>query len=105
MLEDIRNCYRVGKVLFSGHAKNEMDEEEFGRIIENEVNEVVLNGRIIEHYSDDTPYPSCLIFGRTEKNRPLHVVCAYSGDDDLAIIITVYQPDPQKWINYERRKL
>jgi len=26
----------------------------------------------------------------------LHVVCAYSDEDNLAIVITVYQPDPEK---------
>jgi hypothetical protein len=68
-------------------------------IKENEESEAVLNGKIIENYSDDEPYPSCLLYGRTDNNRPL-----YASEDDLVIIITVYEPDPQKWINYERRK-
>lgn len=104
MIEDIQNCYKSGKVLFSQHAKAEMENEELGRIKEKEVNKAILNGKIIENYPDDKPYPSCLIYGKTEEERPLHVVCAYSKDDDIAIIITVYQPDPQKWIEYERRK-
>jgi hypothetical protein len=47
---------------------------------------------------------SCLKYGRAENNRPLHIVCAYSKEDDMVIIITVYEPDSQKWINFERRK-
>jgi hypothetical protein len=38
----------------------------------------------------------------TAKGRPLHVVCAYSAEDDLVIVITSYQPDPRKWVDYER---
>ena len=29
--------------------------------------------KIIEEYSDDEPYPSCLIYGTTGQRRPLHV--------------------------------
>jgi hypothetical protein len=59
----------------------------------------------IENYPDDEPYPSYLIYGKTKKKRPLHIVCAYSKEEDLVIVITVYQPDPQKWIDNERRKI
>ena len=105
MIEEIQNCFKLEKILFSKHAKTEMDNDEFGNIIEHEVVEVVLNGKIIEDYPEDEPYPSCLIYGKTEKDRPLHVVCAYSKEDELTIIVTVYHPDPEKWIdNEERRK-
>jgi len=103
MLEEIQNCFRLEKVLFSRHAKTEMENDKFGVILEKEVFEAVLNGKIIEDYPEDEPYPSCLIYGRTEKDRPLHIVNAYSKEDDLSVIITVYQPSRQKWIDYERR--
>ncbi len=82
-----------------------METEEFGEIKEKEVAEAVLNGKIIETYPDDEPYPSCLIYGRTFENRPLHIVCAYSSESDIVIVITVYQPDPDRWIDFERRKI
>ena len=59
----------------------------------------------VETYEDDRPYPSVLVFGRTESGRPLHVVIAYDKDDDIAVIITVYQPDPARWIDFRRRRL
>jgi hypothetical protein len=62
-----------------------------------------LTGKIIENYAEDEPYPSCLIYGRTKQNRPLHVVCAYSEDEELSIVITVYQPHPERWIEFSRR--
>lgn len=104
MLKEIKKCLRVEKLLYSTHAKNEMEEDKFGEIKENEVFEAVLNGRIIKNYPDDNPYPSCLIYGNTSKGRPLHIVCAYAQDDNLVIIITAYQPDPELWIGFERRK-
>ena len=81
-----------------------MRTEEFGRIREEEVFEAIMSGGIIEEYRDDKPYPSLLIYGRTQNERPLHVVCAYSGEDDLAIVITAYQPDPNLWIDFKRRR-
>ncbi|MBW2005641.1 MAG: DUF4258 domain-containing protein [Deltaproteobacteria bacterium] len=44
------------------------------------------------------------MYGRTTDNRPLHVVCAYADEDSLAIIITAYQPHPDRWIDFSRRK-
>jgi len=54
-------------------------------------------------YPDDEPYPSCLIYGKTDKTRPLHIVCAYAEEIDKVIIITVYQPHPDRWLDFERR--
>ena len=81
-----------------------MENDESGEILDSEVFEIVSTGTIIEHYPDDEPYPSCLIYGRTTKNRPLHAVCAYSEDEKLSIVITVYQPNPERWIGFSRRK-
>lgn len=104
MLQEIQDCFKSEKVLYTRHARDEMEKEEFGEIKDKEVCETVLNGKITETYPEDEPYPSCLIYGKTSGNRPLHVVCAYSKDSDMAIIITVYQPNPDQWIDLERRK-
>jgi len=104
MLEKIQNCFRAERLYYTGHAKDEMESEEFGEIRDEEVFESVLKGKIIEDYPEDKPYPSCLIYGRTSNDRPLHVVCAYSDEDNLAIIITAYQPHPEQWIDFSRRK-
>ena len=59
--------------------------------------------KIIKDYPDDDPYPSCLIFGMTSESRPLHIVCAYAAEEDMVIIITVYEPRVEQWIGFERR--
>ncbi len=103
-IENIRRCFESDSVLYTYHARFEMKNEEFGQIKEHEVYEAICTGEVIEEYPDDIPYPSLLIFGSTRNNRPLHAVCAYNIDQDLVIIITVYQPDPFLWQNYRRRK-
>jgi len=60
-----------------------MEAEEFGEIRDKEVSEAVLKGKLIESYLEDEPYPSCFIYGRTSYDRPLHIVCAHSGEDSL----------------------
>ena len=105
MLQQIQHCFLQRQVIYTQHARIEMENEAFGEIREHEVVECVEDGKIIEEYPSDDPYPSCLIYGRTQTKRPLHVVCAYSEEDHLTIIITVYQPDPEKWEEYTRRKL
>ncbi|MBI2082833.1 MAG: DUF4258 domain-containing protein [Deltaproteobacteria bacterium] len=82
----------------------EMLEEEFGEVTEAEIREAVTSGEIIESYPKDRPVPSCLIYGNTKKRRPLHIVCAPLLGEETLVIITVYEPDPDKWINFKRRK-
>lgn len=66
-----------------------------------DIESAILNGKIIEEYPDDTPYPSCLILGYTMKNEPLHIVVAYA----LKIrVITAYLPNENKWIEYKKRR-
>ena len=100
----IQKCFKQDKVYYSHHSKVEMEEEEFGEIKEHEVFETIISGKVIETYPDDKPYPSVLIYGQTRQNRPIHIVCAYDQDDNLAIIVTVYEPNPMLWIDYQIRK-
>jgi len=104
MLKKIQECFRADRVYYSRHARDEMEGEESGVIKDEEVFETVSTGKIIENYPEDEPYPSCLIYGRTFKNRPLHVVCGYADDENLSIIITAYQPHSERWIDFTRRK-
>ena len=103
-LEFIKKHFVEEKVLYTWHAKNEMKFEEFGTVYENEVFESIMNGEMIERYEDDKPYPSYLIYGFTKSKRPLHIVCAVNVDDDIIIVITVYHPNPQRWIDYRKRR-
>ncbi len=81
-----------------------MEDEESGEIKDEDVFDAISAGKIIENYPEDEPYPSCLIYGRTTNNRPLHAVCAYSENEKISIVITVYQPNSERWIDFSRRK-
>lgn len=95
----------LNKIKFSSHAKEEMLYDEFGVIYEREVKEAISYGEIIEEYPKDKPYPSYLVYGRTKKGRPLHIVCAVIKDEQMLVIVTVYRPNPKLWIGYRRRKI
>jgi len=70
-------------------------------ITEIEIVEAVVNGAIIEAYLEDKYGPSCLILGRTSQGRPLHVQCSLPP---TVWIITLYEPDPEEWIDFRTRK-
>ena len=103
MISQLRKCFLENRVLYTQHARDEMRSEELGPIRE-EVFEAVQTGEVIESYEDDKPYPSALVYGRTSRDRPIHLVCAYAEEEDMAIVITVYEPDPSRWIDYRRRR-
>jgi len=66
---------------------------------------VLATGEVIEDYPDDTPYPSRLMLGWCNF-RPLHVVTANNKEAQETIILTVYEPDPNKWEpGFRKRKL
>jgi len=64
----------------------------------------VLQGEIIEDYPTDKPYPSCLIYGDNFQGEPIHSVWAYNAEAKWAALITVYRPDPNRWINWRERR-
>ena len=44
MLKEIQNCFKLDKILYTYHAKDEMEKEESGEIKEIEVSEAALKG-------------------------------------------------------------
>jgi len=104
MIGRIKKCFLENRVLYTQHARDEMRSEELGPISEEEVFEAVQTGEVIESYEHDKPYPSILMYGRTLRERPIHLVCAYAEEEDVTVVITVYEPDPSRWIDYRRRR-
>ena len=103
-IEGIKRCISKKRYNITSHARREMSLKE-DDISEKELVEAILNGEMIEDYANDRPFPSCIIVGKTEGGRSIHAVCAYSGEDDLAIIITTYEPALNKWIDYKYRRM
>ena len=67
----------------------------------NEVEQVVLEGDLIEDYPDDVRGHSCLLMAAPQ-GRPVHVVC--SPRTEYLAIITTYLPDPTEWSPDFRRR-
>lgn len=103
-VEDVRTAFEFDRVLFSQHARHEMRDEPLGRIRERDVAEAVATAEQIDDYPDDEPYPSSLFLGWTSAGRPLHWVISYDEEAGLAIVVTVYEPDPRLWIESRERK-
>lgn len=78
--------------------------EELGEISEGEVKAVLIAGEVLKEYKTDRPYPSYLVYGKTKRRRPLHIVCAPVAEEKLLIIITVYEPHPELWIDFRKRR-
>lgn len=60
-----------------------------------EIRKVIEQGGIIENYPDDARGHSCLMLGRGDADRPVHVVCA--PREDYLAIITAYIPGKPEW--------
>ncbi len=73
-------------------------------IRDEDIDEILSTGEVIERYEDDTPYPSRLLC-KIIKGRPLHIVTAYDAGKERHIIITVYEPEPELWSkNFMKRR-
>jgi Domain of unknown function (DUF4258) len=59
----IRSKIRDDKYELTLHAIRRRTER---KISTRDIEDVILNGEIIEEYHDDKPFPSCLIAGKTE---------------------------------------
>lgn len=101
MLDDIREKIARREYEFSKHA---VDQSIIRDISVHEIEEAISNrSQVIEDYQDDKYGPSCLILGFTKKGRPLHIQCGYPSRP-LIKIITLYEPDPELWIDLKVRK-
>jgi len=68
-----------------------------------EIESALLNGEILETYSDDLRGESCLVLGYGEIGVPIHVVCGKTKQNSLRII-TVYIPSTPKWLDDRTRR-
>ena len=97
----IIEAVQAERVNITQHARKEARED--GLVLD-EIFSATCRGKVIEDYPTDKPYPSCLIHGETEAGDVVHSVWAYDVESQIAVLITVYRPDPERWIDWETRK-
>ena len=101
MLEEIQRKIQRRQYEFSKHA---VDQSIIREITVLEMEEAVSGGsEFLEDYPEDKYGPSCLILGFTMTGRPLHIQCSYPSRP-LIKIITLYEPDPDLWVDFRIRK-
>ena len=96
----IREKVQAEMYEFSEHAT---DQTIVRGIRVQEVREAMAACEIIENYSDDKYGPSCLVLGFTTAKRPLHVQCSYPSRPIIKLI-TLYEPDPSRWLDFKVRR-
>lgn len=99
-IENIINAIRNNRVRITDHADEEAVDD---CLTYEEIYFSVIHGEIIEDYPSDKPYPSCLILGKNFSGEPIHCVWAYNPENLWAVLITVYRPDPERWIDWKVR--
>jgi hypothetical protein len=100
-INEIRAKFERRQYEFSKHA---VDQSIIRDISVAELEEAIASqSEVIEDYLHDKYGPSCLILGFTKAGRPLHVQCSYPTRPFVKII-TLYEPDPELWIDFRVRR-
>ena len=100
-LNFIRNEIEKQSYEISLHADDERIADE---LTVSQLEIVLSQCKIIEHYPNDPRGESCLILGFTPEGIPVHIVCGKNPSGHL-ILITVYIPTMPKWKDpYTRNK-
>ncbi len=101
IIEHVNELIRSGKYRLTLHAEVERDADHISMV---EVEEALMGNRceLIEDYPEDPRGHSFLLLGFTEQGQPIHAVCSiYEG---TLVMITLYRPDSELWINWKIRK-
>lgn len=99
IVEFIKNKVKSNLYQAKLHAIERMNER---GIMPEDIKTALLASRLIENYPDDRRGHSCLIWGKTQSGRDLHIVCGISEGN--LWLITIYEPDKEEWDTPERRK-
>ena len=87
-IDMLRGAAAQGRIQWHQHALERFLERGISR---DEVVGAIMNGEVIEIYSTDRPYPSCLML--YIETAPVHVVVAADPVARICHVITAYRPD------------
>ena len=93
-IEFLKELVKSQKIRWTNHMVIRLLQR---NISQEDIENAILNGEIIEEYENDYPYPSCLVYGISLNNNIIHIVCGVNNDE--LWIITAYYPDKEKWDN------
>ena len=91
-IDNVKQMVKDKKIRWTNHVIVRLFQRS---ISQEDIENALLSGEIIEEYEKDYPYPSCLVYGINLNNEVLHIVC---GLNEVELwIITAYYPDYIKW--------
>ena len=99
-LDEVQGQFLAGEFDFSDHAFLRAVERNIG---DSEIMEAGNSIFLVEEYEDDGYGPFAPVLGFTLIGRPLHILVSLS-DTPLLRIITLYEPDPDQWEDFIRRR-
>jgi hypothetical protein len=102
ILDDIQAALRAGAYRVTGHAADEMLDDE---IAEPDLIAATLAGEVIEDYPTAFPFPACLLLGQLPDGSAVHAVWAYDAATCYSFLVTAYRPDPARWTPDLRRRV
>lgn len=91
-IEKLWQYYKNDRVFITAHAAESCRQRGITSL---DIRLAVMDGEIIEQYTEDLPFPSCLILGKDENGRRLHI--CMSDEGSASRIITAYIPSHDKW--------
>lgn len=92
-LDEIQAKIRLNQYMYSHHAEIERRAE---GLTFAQIEQALLNARVLEQYPDTGRGESCLLVGFAD-DIPVHAVCGWRRDE--AVLITVYVPRPPKFLD------
>ena len=92
-IEEIKAIIRANQYVYTYHAEIERKTDELTFA---QAEEALLNGEVLEQFSDTGRGESCLIIGFA-KNIPIHTVCGWRGEK--VALITTYIPRPPEFLD------
>lgn len=99
-IQELQEKVRNDAFEYSEHA---VTQSILRNITVQEVREAFETAESIEDYPTDKYGPSLLLVGFTRNQRPIHIQCSYPSRP-IVKIVTLYEPDAQRWNNYRIRR-
>ena len=101
-LSQIQGLVAKGEVRVSAHGYDEIAAD---GILVREVVDGLKDAQVVEEYPEFPKGPCLLVLQRDHKGNPIHVVWGTpKGASSPAVVVTAYQPDPDRWTEDFLRK-
>jgi len=99
----VQGLIKAGDVLISEHGYDELIED---NLSVRELLDGVINGAVVERYTDYPKGPCLLLLQQDKFGNPVHVVWGIPKESGKPVVlVTAYRPDPKRWDeNFLRRR-